>query len=474
MHRRDFVRSSAALVAASAVSMNVTAMGAAPLTPGPSPARGEGRKETSKRVPRFGDGRDWWFQRRFGLFLHWGLYAIHGLHEQEQWRYRVPRAEYVKLAGQWNPVRYDPDAWLDLAAEAGMGYVCLTTKHHDGFCLWNTRHTPYNTMNTPYGKDVLRMLADACHRRGVPLCLYYSIADWHHRNYPNQGRHHELPPQPGDDPNLMKYLEFLKAQVRELCTQYGEIHGFWWDMNVDRHVDRSINDMIRRLQPKAVINNRGFDEGDFGTPERDYDKAGEGLAAFDRRTEACQSVGTESWGFRRDEDYYTDRHLLRSIDKYLARDANYLLNVGPAPDGTIPERSAAILRRVGKWHRAVRESLENVESASHLTTNRDVMLTRRGNTLYVHLHKDPLAESVKLKPLAVAPRRATLLNTGRPLPFSLDMVPSDHVEHKGYLRLRGLPVNEMANTVLIAKLEFDHLPDAARPTPTEKSDLLRR
>jgi alpha-L-fucosidase len=318
------------------------------------------------------------------------------------------------------------------------------------------------------------MLADACHRRGVPLCLYYSCADWNHPNYPNQGRHHELAPQPGDRPDLMKYLEFLKAQVRELCTNYGEIHGFWWDMNVDKHVDRSINQMIRRLQPKAVINNRGYDEGDFGTPERDYDKGGEESPCFDRRTEACQSVGMESWGFRQEEDYYADRHLLRSIDKYLARDANYLLNVGPRGDGTIPDAAAAILRRVGKWYHAVRESLEGATPASQLTANRNVLLTRRGNTLYVHLHKDPLGEAVKLKPLAVAPRRATLLNTGQPVAFSLDMTPSDHVEHKAYLRLRGLPVNELANTVMVVKLEFDQLPDPIAPSTPDKNDLLRR
>jgi alpha-L-fucosidase len=408
-------------------------------------------------APRFGDGRDWWFQRRFGMFVHWGLYAIHGLHEQEQWRYRVPRAEYEKLARQWNPVKYDPDAWLDLAAAAGMKYVCLTAKHHDGFCLWDTRQTTYNTMNTPYGKDVVKMLAGACHRRGVPLCLYYSIADWHQPNYPNQGRHHELAPQAGDRPDLMRYLEFLKAQVRELCTNYGELGGIWWDMNVDQHVDPSINRVIRQLQPKAVINNRGFDDGDFGTPERDYETSGEEPLTFAQRTEACQSVGSESWGFRKDEDYYTGRHLIRSIDKYLARDANYLLNVGPAPDGTIPARPSAILRRIGQWYGAVKESLEGTVPASNLTTNRNVLLTRRGNTIYVHLHKDPVREAVQLKPIAIAPRRATLLNTGKPVEFAVDMAPSDHIEHKPYLRIRNLPVDEMGDTVLVVKLEFDRL-----------------
>ena len=424
---------------------------------------------------RFGDGRDWFFQKRFGLFVHWGLYAIPGWHEQLQWRGRVPRDEYAKLLGQWNPTRYDPDAWLDLAEEVGMKYVCLTTKHHDGFCLWDTKQTDYNTMNTPYGRDVLAMLADACHRRGVPLCLYYSCADWHHKHYPNQGRHHELPgPLPGDEPDHAKYLEFLKAQVRELCTRYGEIHGFWWDMNVQRHVDPSINRMIRSLQPKAVINNRGYDEGDFGTPERDYDKGVDEVLTFQRVTEANQSVGTESWGYRKDEDYYTDRHLMRSIDKFLARDANYLLNVGPMGDGTIPPEATAILKRIGAWYGAVRESLEDVEPASHLTVNRDVLLTRRASTLYVHLYKDPVSEGVKLKPIDVAPRRATLLNTGRCVEFAVDLAPSEHVEHRPYLRLRRLPANELAGTVMVVKLEFDRLPEPDHtPGAIDKPDVMR-
>ena len=414
-------------------------------------------------IARFGDGRDWFFEKRFGMFIHWGLYAIPGWHEQHQWRARVPRAEFVKLAASWNPTRFHPEAWLDLMQEAGMKYLCVTTKHHDGFCLWDTKQTPFNTMNTPYKRDILGMLADACHKRGVPLCLYYSIADWNHTNYPNQGRHHELPPQPADSPDWDKYLEFLRAQVRELCTHYGEIHGFWWDMNVPQHRDPSINALIRRLQPNAVINNRGFDDGDFGTPERDYEK--DEAVAFGRPTEACQAVGMESWGYRKDEDYYTDRHLIRSVDRYLARDANYLLNVGPKADGTIPRESAAILRRIGRWYHAVRESLEGVQPAAQLTTNRMVMLTRRDRTLYVHLNGDPPGDGVKLKPINVKPRRATLLNTGKPVDFVVNLTPADHKEQKAYLRLMHLPANEMANTVLVVKLEFDcPLEELVRPT----------
>ena len=460
MMRREFLMAGAGTVALAALANTNLAIAA---------------NEVPKTAPRFGDGRDWWFQKRFGMFVHWGLYAIHGLHEQEQWRYKVPREEYVKLAKQWNPVNFNPDEWLDLAEAAGMKYICLTTKHHDGFCLWDTKLTSYNTMNTPYGRDIVKLLADACHKRDFPLCLYYSIADWHQPNYPNQGRHHELPLQAGDEPDLTKYIEFLRGQVRELCTNYGEIHGIWWDMNVDKHVDPSINNMIRQLQPKAVINDRGYDAGDFGTPERDYSASGEELPSFEKRTEACQSVGSESWGYRKDEDYYSDRHLLRSIDKYLARDANYLLNVGPQGDGRIPDEAQAILRRIGAWYGSVKESLEGALPASHLTTNRNVLLTRKENNLYVHLHKDALTEALKLKPLTIAPRRATLLNTGTPVDFSLDMVPSDHVEGKGYLRLRNLPVNEMANTVLVVKLEFDNLPQTAQSESAPgANDITRR
>lgn len=424
---------------------------------------------SGESIRRFGDGRDWFFERRFGMFIHWGLYAIPGWHEQHQWRGRIERDEYVKLAGQWNPRKFDPERWLDVLEETGMKYICITTKHHDGFCLWDTRYTGFNTMNTPYKRDIIGMLAGACHKRDIPLCLYYSIADWNHANYPNLGRSHELQPQPQDSPDWDKYLDFLRGQVRELCTNYGEIHGFWWDMNRPAYRDPSVNDMIRKLQPKAVINNRGFDEGDFGTPERDF-QADDSLA-FERPTEACQSVGIESWGYRRDEDFYTDRHLMRSIDRYLVRDANYLLNIGPKADGTLPEESVAILERTGRWYLAVKESLEDVKPASALTTNRNVMLTGRDNVLYVHINRELPGNVVKLTPMNVAPLKAILLNDGREVDFVVRFSPSDHREQKACLNLVNLPVNELCNTVLVIRLEFDRpLNELAQPQSPRDGD----
>ncbi|NEW85456.1 MAG: glycoside hydrolase [Mariniphaga sp.] len=414
-----------------------------------------GQNNTGNSILHFGDGRDWFFKARYGMFVHWGLYSIPGWHEQHQWRARVPRAEYVKLADQWNPKKFNPEEWLDLMEESGMKYITLTTKHHDGFCLWDTKQTTFNTMNTLFKKDIVGMLSDACHKRKIPLCLYYSIADWNQPNYPNLGRHHELPPQPNDTPDWAKYMYFLKEQVRELCTNYGEIHGFWWDMNVPVYKDPSVNALIRKLQPKAVINNRGFDDGDFGTPERDYDSGAAEAKGFDKLVEACQSVGMESWGFKKDEDYYTDRHLICSIDSYLARNANYLLNVGPTGEGIIPTEAAKILQRIGKWKTSVDESFQKVQTDSDIVNAPGVLITKRESTLYIHMNKLPVGNGLKLKPINVLPSKATLLNTGKAIDCIVNLCPSDHASQQPYLRLRNLPANEMANTVLVAKLEFD-------------------
>lgn len=281
---------------------------------------------------RFNDGRDWFFEKRFGLFIHWGIYAVNGYHEQELYRKKMRRNDYVFIADQFNPVKFDPDKWLDLAEEAGMEYIVFTTKHIDGFCMFDTEYTEFNIINTPYGKDILKMLADACHRRNFPLCLYYSLVDENHKNYPNQGRPYELPAsEQTDEPDEEKYIKFVKNQITELCSNYGEIHGFWWDGNVMGRKDPSINDIIRKLQPKAVINNRGCDDGDFGTPEREYSIYSnvDTESAFRTPIEACQSVGTESWGYRKDEDYYSIRYLMESIDKIMVKGGNYLLNAGP-------------------------------------------------------------------------------------------------------------------------------------------------
>jgi len=403
---------------------------------------------------RFGDGRDWFFEKRFGLFVHWGLYAIPAWHEQHLYRKRMTRADYAPLVKQFNPVRYRPDDWLDAAQAAGMEYVCFTAKHVDGFCLWDSAETEFKVTRTPYGKDVLNMLAEACHRRGMPLCLYYSVVDENQRNYPSGGLPYELPaPAPGDEPDETKYKAYVKRQIRELCTRYGKIHGIWWDANVRKWRDASFREMIRELQPAAVINNRGFDDGDFGTPERDYDKTVEGVAVFPRPTEACESIGQQSWGWRADEDYYSVPYLVRNMQKSLAKGGNYLLNVGPMADGRFPEKAVAMLKEIGGWYGAVKESF--AEPAGRLAADPALLFTKRGTTLYAHVTAEPASEALSLHPLAVMPKRATLLWPR--VELKADVVDLPRVWNQKpdrALRLRGLP-QRGKSAGWVVKLEFE-------------------
>ena len=236
---------------------------------------------------------------KFGMFIHWGIYAATGLHEQALARYNIPHEEYDALAKSFNPTEYDPEEWVLLAKNAGMKYICFTAKHHDGFCMWNTQYTDYNVMNTPYGKDTLKMLADACEKHGMLLSLYYSNPDWHHENGYNAFSTHQWRSRYPERGDTKKYREYIKNQLRELLTGYGKIYTLFWD--IPPHIqDESLNAYARSLQPEILINDRGWDKGDFSTPEREVPDG----ARFERMTEACQSVGEQAWGYRADEDYF--------------------------------------------------------------------------------------------------------------------------------------------------------------------------
>ena len=404
----------------------------------------------------FGDGRDWFQEARFGLFVHWGIYALDGWHEQQHYRGRLGRQEYRAIAARFNPRAFDPDAWLDLAEACGMRYLVVTAKHIDGFCLFTSAVSDFTVAQTPYRRDLIGQIAAACQRRRFPFGVYFSALDNLQPFYPRADRAHESPAEPGDAPDYERYMEFVRAQVRELCTRYGELRVFWWDANRTGLVDRSVNDLIRSLQPHCVINDRGWDEGDFGTPERSYDAGVEAVTPFSRRTEACESVGSQSWGFRADEDYFTPRYLMGRIDLMMAKGANYLLNVGPDGEGRIPAEPQRLLRQVGSWYRAVRESLDGTVLAGELSLNREVLLTRRGNTVYVHLNALPKTTAVPLRPLNVLPARATLLNTGEAVECDLNRLPVLHREPvTTCLRLHGLPVERLAGEVPVVKLEFE-------------------
>ena len=379
------------------------------------------------------------------MFVHWGLYAISAVHEQYWQRYNIERDVYVKLADEFNPVDFDPAKWLDLAQEAGMEYLVFTAKHHDGFCLWDTKQTDFNVMNSPYGKDVLKMLADECHKRDFPLVVYYSVVDWYQPTYPNIGRHHEIVTDPSQH-NMAKYVDFVKEQIREICTNYGTIHGIWWDMNVPEYKDQSVHQLIRELQPLAVINNRGFGNGDFSTPERDLDpEAANPQGGNHKLVEACQSVGINSWGYRKDEDYFSSNYLIKCIDKWLTYGANYLLNIGPDAKGDIPKQSKSILQNIGKWMSAVRPSF-NGKPTPHLI--KDHKLIKDGKTLYIHC-SELTSSTLKLEPIKDEPKQVILMNTGKKLDWTFEPIVYEKDSTEKYLRIRNIPIEELNGPAII-------------------------
>lgn len=390
---------------------------------------------------------EWFRKKRLGLFIHWGIYAVGGIHEQELWRYRTPWEQYRRYAENFRAAAFDPRRWLDVIQENGFEYLVFTAKHHDGFCMFDSRLTDFNVTRTPFGRDVFGMLAEECHRRSLPLVAYYSVVDWHHPAYPNRGRHHELVTDPARH-NLAEYLEYMRGQIRELCSNYGTLHGIWWDMNTAELNDPSLNEMIRRLQPEAVINDRGCGPGDYLTSERCAPEENRGALKY----EGCDSVGRFSWGFRRDEDYYSSSFFQSKVALTLARGGNFLINIGPDGDGRFPEPAEKILIEAGSWYRKVREGL-TATPAPDLSTSRQPVTGEPGGDTFYWILEEPSASSRFVLPGKQFPdiAEAELLNTGEKLPVaSRRIFPEFFTEP--YRTVFGVPVD--AGEIRVLKLRF--------------------
>jgi len=380
-------------------------------------------------------------QNYLGMFIHWGIYSQLADHEQVLARRDMNNAEYEKLASTFNPVDYNPEEWVRMAQAAGMKYVCFTTKHHDGFCMWDTKETDYNIMNTPYGKDTLRMLADACAKYGMKLSLYYSIPDWHESCAYNPASTHQWKSVAPEKSDTEAYRAFVKRQIRELLTNYGPIYTLFWD--IPPHIeDPSVNEYVRSLQPEILINDRGYDAGDFSTPERKVPEGGR----FTRMTEACQSVGLQSWGYRADEDYFTPRHLMFSIDRTMAMGGSYLLNVGPTAEGVIPEKSREILARVGQWYNKLEGKLENTEADENYAVRPgECLAVKKDGRTYLHFPAGLITSGVYLHKFPGLPKSVRLMNTGEALPFEFSCPPGEgNGEGKAsgpFVRIHGIPAD---------------------------------
>jgi alpha-L-fucosidase len=353
------------------------------------------------------DGRlDWFREARFGMFIHWGLYAIPaGTWEESsghgEWimhTAQIPLEDYETLVSRFNPVRFDAEEWAGFARDAGMRYVVLTSKHHDGFCLWDSALTDYDIMATPFGRDVVRELGDACRRAGIRFCVYHSIMDWHHPDYlPRRG----WETRSAEGADYDRYVHHLKGQLRELVEDRGPMGILWFDgewedtWTHDRGVD--LYDYVRSLQPDIIINNRvdkgragmaGLTRsaefaGDYGTPEQEVPSRG--IPGVD--WESCITMNN-TWGYSAgDRNWKSTAQLVQTLVETASKGGNLLLNVGPKPDGRFPQASVDRLRAMGQWLAVNGESIYGTRA-----TPFDRLAwpcTRREGRLYVHVFEWP-------------------------------------------------------------------------------------
>lgn len=375
---------------------------------------GSSQRPQARRDPRL----DWWRDAKFGLFIHWGLYAIPAGHWQGQpipgigewlmYRARVPVVEYEQLAGQFNPVKFDADSWVSLAKRAGQKYLVITAKHHDGFCMYDSKVSDYTIVKaTPFGRDPMRELARACDKYGIKLCFYYSqTQDWHHRF--GDGNDWDFP-VPSDAEFDQYVQEYVKPQVRELLTQYGPIGLIWFDtpkrMTVEQ--SQSLVDFVHELQPACLVDGRvGNGLGDYAST-RDNVIPADQLVEMDWETPATIN---DTWGYKRDDSNWKSTEvLIRKLVDIASKGGNYLLNVGPTAEGIIPGPSVERLEAMGAWLDKNGESIYGTRGGP-LHGLDWCRTTQRGNTVYLHVFDWPVNGAIRLTGLSRTIATARLMS----------------------------------------------------------------
>lgn len=338
--------------------------------------------------------------QRFGLFLHWGPVSLTGYELGWARGDKVPVADYDQLYRRFKPVKFDADEWVRIAKAAGMRYVVLIAKHMDGFCLWDTKQTDYNIMQTPFRRDVIREMADACRRGGLGFGVYYCIADWHHPWFPYSDRYRgatETAIKPTTD--LERYTHYMMAQLTELTTGYGPIQCVWFDSMAGANwpeLGQRLVPLLRALQPGILVNDRAAVPGDYVTPEERI-----GRYRDDRPWESCMMLGTQ-WSWKPNDTLKSFPKLLRALIYCASGDGNLLLDVGPTAEGVIEPRSAARLKEVGDWLARYGESIYGTRGGPYKPTSY-LASTRHGNTVYLHVLRWDV-DRITLPPL---PRKVT-------------------------------------------------------------------
>jgi len=352
----------------------------------------------------------WWEDARFGLFIHWGLYSVpagewKGDTSHAEWirtTAQIPIHEYEQFVQQFDPEKFNAEEWVKLAKAAGMKYIVITSKHHDGFCMFDTKQTDFDIMSTPFHRDVMKELAAACKKEGIQLCFYHSIMDWHHPDYlPRRDWEKD---RPATGANFDNYVSYMKNELKELLTNYGKIGVLWfdgqWENTWTHERGRDLYEYVRSLQPSILINNRvdvgrvdmgqtksGF-AGDFGTPEQEIPATGIPGADW----ESCMTMNN-NWGYNSHDNHWkSSEDLVRKLIDIASKGGNFLLNIGPTSEGMFPGPAIERLKDIGSWMSVNHESIYNTKASpfKSLSWGRCTQKSISGGTrLYLHIFDWP-------------------------------------------------------------------------------------
>ena len=452
--RRSFLKQfgaagAAALAASRANGLAMPAGHGAQASAAQSALTATDQKQADTREARMA----WWHEAKFGMFIHWGLYSVIGQHEWVKEQQGVPIPQYEILAKNFHPKPNAARDWARLAKRAGQKYMVMTTKHHEGFCNWDTKLTDYNAAQQGPGRDLVREYVEAARAEGLRVGFYYSLMDWHH---PDGAKCKT------DEAARRRFVDYTHGLIRELMTNYGKIDILWydvdWPLTAEEWESERMNEMVFELQPEIIVNNRNGLEGDFSTPEQHIQASKAG-----RAWETCMTLN-ESWGFNRTDDQWkTPKTIVNNLITCARGGGNYLLNIGPEPDGSVPPASVEILEAVGKWMDTSGKTIygsERMYADGYALEN----FTRKGNTLYVHVYNwpghTPAAEWLDfykpevvvaiggLKPKVLSAR---VLKTGQKVEFTQD---------EFSFRLTGLPMIAPDQPATTIEVECDGEPMA--------------
>ncbi len=373
----------------------------------------------------------WWKEARFGLFLHWGLYAVpsgewNGHTNYAEWimeEAHIPVSTYEHFEQQFDPVKFDADKWVTMAKNAGMKYICITTKHHEGFNMFDSKYSNYKITNTPFKRDVMKELAAACKKHGLKMCWYHSIMDWHHPDYlPRRGW--EDRPAAGAD--MDRYVEYLRNEVSQLLTDYGPIGVMWfdgeWESTWNHKYGQALYDLCRKLQPNVIVNNRvdvgrsgmaGMSTsegtaGDFGTPEQEIPAQGIPGSYW----ETCMTMN-DHWGYNKnDHDYKSSKDLIQKLVDIASKGGNFLLNIGPTPEGEFPPLAQERLKDLGAWTKVNGDAIYATDASPFpsLSWGRCTQKAKGNHTmLYLDVFDWPTNGKLVVPGIGNKPVRASLL-----------------------------------------------------------------